>query len=187
MNLKQLREAINLDIDDELEGSEVDSWINRALDDLSIFAEYMKKTTIQLVEDVSDYELPLDMLKILSVGKNVRRIAVNDFSSFGYKTIGNTISFQPAPNKEETIDIIYTAPLPHLVNDEDVPAIPSNFHNLIVLYVVARYQFADEEYEPQSIANREYEEKKEEFLHYIRSQKATTDKVVDVYGMRWDC
>lgn len=186
MNLRELRQSINLDIDDEIENVNVDKWINRALDDLSIFSEYTQKATIQIAAGTTDYTLPSNLLKILSVGQNIRRLAINDFSSIGYKTIGNTLSLQPAPAEDFTMDIVYTSPLPHLVNDEDIPVIPSNFHNLIVLYVVARYKFADEEYEPQSIANQEYESKKQEFLTYIRSQKAVTNRVIDVFGMCWN-
>lgn len=185
MNLEQLREAINRDIDDDLSSDELNGWINRALDDLSLVAEYTKKVTLNVIEGVTDYELPSDILKILVVGKNIRKLPINDFHSLGYKIIQDTLTLQPEPTEAQTIDVVYTAPLPHLENNEDVPKIPSNFHNLIVLYVVGRHEFQDEEYEPKTLADSEYDTKKSEFARYVQEQKAATNKVVDVYGIWW--
>jgi hypothetical protein len=184
MNLKKIIDEINKDIDDDLDNDILTGWINRALDDLTPYARYKKKTTINVLTGVTDYTLPSDLLDVEIVGENIPRLPLNDFNHVGYKVLGNALTLQPEPTDDYTMDVIYNATLPYLVNNEDVPAIPSNFHNLLILYVIAKFKYQDEELGFQSNAMQEYERKKQDFIRYINRQNQPL-KIRDVYNMRW--
>lgn len=182
MNLKELRTEVNKDIDDQLNNADINGWINRALDDLSQFARYKKKVTINVVNGVSDYLLPTDLLDVLIVGQNVPVLSLNDFTSNGYKLVGDTLTLQPVPTESYTMDVIYIAPLPHVSNDDDVPAIPTNFHNLLVLYAVAKAKYADEEESMQMNAMNEYQSRKQDFIRFM-NRKEPPMSIRDVYNV----
>lgn len=180
MNLKELRTEINKDIDDQLNNADINGWINRALDDLSIFARYKKKVMIDVKNGVSDYQLPTDLLDIVIVGNNLPGLPLNDFHRTGYKVIGDTLSLQPTPSKDDTIQLIYTATLPHVSNDDDVPAIPESFHNLLILYAVSKYKYADEELDYVMNTTSEYEQRKSDFIRFV-NRKEQSHKIRDVH------
>lgn len=183
MNLEELRDEINKDIDDDLDNNVLTGWINRALDDLTPFAQYKKKTTINVLTGVSDYPLPIDILDVVLVD-TLPRLPLNDFTSYGYKVMGNTLTLQPEPTEDSTTQLIYNATLPHLEEDEDVPAIPSNFHNLLILYTIAKFKYQDEELGFQGNAMQEYERKKQDYIRYVNRQQPP-QKIRDVYNLRW--
>lgn len=179
MNLKDIRAEVNKDIDDQLNNADITGWVNRALDDLSLVARYKKKVDINLVNGVSDYTLPSDVLDIIAVGDLVG-VPFNDFVSRGYKIIGDTLTLQPVPSEDGVITLVYTAPLPHLANDDDVPNIPLNFHHLLVLYAVAKAKYADEEESMQTNMMNEYESRKSDFIRYV-NRKEPAPVVKDVF------
>jgi hypothetical protein len=184
MNLEEIRNQVNTNIDDEVDNDPLTSWINLGLDDLTPYAQYKKSTTINVVTGQTDYTLPADIHDIVVVGQNLRKLPLNDFTNYGYKVLGNTLALQPEPTEDITMQVIYNAILPHLEDDEDEPVIPSNFHNLLVLYVIAKYEFSNEELGFQGNATQEYERRKQDFIRYVNRQNPPL-KIRDVYNMRW--
>jgi hypothetical protein len=185
VNLKELRNEINKDVDDQLPNADITTWINRALDDLTLVTRYKKKTSIPLVNGVSDYTLPTDFLdtKLVTINGPTKldRLPLDDFTSTGYKVLGNVLSIQNTPKTSGTIDLIYLATLPHLSGDNDIPMIPVNFHDLLVLYTVGKAKFVDEVTDMQRIALQEYERRKQD-LSIFMAKLERPKMVRDVYG-----
>jgi hypothetical protein len=167
MKLSDIWKEINKDIDDSLPNGDLTGWINRALDDLSPHANVQKSTTISLVADQKEYNVPADLLKVsyfLDENKPLHPIAMNDFHSYGFKRWGDKFIIQPTPKEAKTLDLYYQARLPHVINSDDVPAIPEEFHDLLVLYAVAMAKYQDEELEMQQEVMQRYLIRKEEFI-----------------------
>lgn len=183
MNLKDLRNEVMKDNDDSLNNADVTSWINRGLDDLSIVAKYTRTTTYTLVNGQSEYALPSDFLEVAALNPDFPRLPLNDFESEGYKVIGNTIKIQPTP-KSGSLEMIYYATLPRLVGDTDIPAIPAPFHDLLVLFTVAKAKFVDEIDDMQAIALNEYYSRKEDFARYVNRSRSVQVPIKNVYS-RW--
>jgi hypothetical protein len=185
VNLKELRAEIIKDNDDSLSNSDITTWINRALDDLTLVARYKRKTSIPIVNGVSDYTMPPDFLdtKLVTINgsTNLDRLPLSDFTSTGYKVLGNVLSIQNTPKTSGTIDLIYLATLPHLSSDNDVPMIPANFHDLLVLYTVGKAKFVDEVTDLQRIALKEYQQRKQD-LSVFMAKLERPKMVRDVYG-----
>jgi hypothetical protein len=184
MNLSELIREVNKDIDDSLANIDVTGWINRALDDLSPYANYQKASTISLVADQKQYALPSDLIRIvhlLDEDKLVeyQQIPVNDLYSTGYKRWGNNIIIQPTPKENRDLTLYYQARLPHLVNADDVPAIPEEYHDLLVLYAVAKAKYQDEEESMQNNAMQEYMMRKDQFIAFMQAGDVYT--VNEVY------
>lgn len=165
MNLQELIKEVNKDIDDSLSNADITQWLNRALDDLTPVAKYKKTAVIPLFVGGSNYSLPTDLQEIeLVMGENeLFEIPLKDRTSRGYKKWGDTITLQPTPDNDGELTLYYHAKLPHLKNNDDVPAIPSHYHDLLVLYTVARAKYQDEEPEMQMNAWSEYQAKRREF------------------------
>lgn len=183
MNLGQIIEEINKDTDDSFDTPVLLGWINRALDLASDVMNYEKKATLLLEEGVSDYEVPADLMTLKYVIGSAglyERIDVLDPTSTGYKRWGNIIGFQ---NLTETaIDMYYLASLPHLVESEDIPALPSQFHDLPVLYAVSKAKYQDEEPELYSIYFSEFNNRLRELEKFIiRNQQ--DEAIQAVYRM----
>lgn len=167
MKLSEILREINKDIDDSLPNGDLIGWVNRALDDLTPHANIQKSTAISLVADQKEYDVPADLLKVsylLDENKSLFPVPMNDFNSYGFKRWGNKFIIQPTPKEAKTLDLYYQARLPHLINSDDVPAIPEEFHDLLVLYTVAKAKYQDEELEMQQVAMQDYYNRKAEFI-----------------------
>lgn len=182
MNLKQLIAEVNKDIDDSLANADIIGWLNRALDDLSPYAKLKKYTSITTVPNQSQYTLPDDVMDIVHVMDSSQiylRIPMSDLTSYGFKQWGNSLIFQPIPRESKTIDIYYHARLPHLVNPNDVPAIPEEYHDLLVLYAVAKAKYKDEEESMQVNAMNEYYARRDQFIAF--NQSSEVYQIQEVY------
>jgi hypothetical protein len=167
MKLSELQKEVNKDIDDSLPNADINGWLNRCLDDLTPVANYQKSAVINIVADQKEYPLPLDLVTIAFLIDGERQLStvpINDFGNSGYKFWGNNIILQPVPKDAKTLDLYYQARLPHLVNADDVPAIPEEYHDLLVLYAVAKAKYQDEEESMQNNAMNEYYARKNEFI-----------------------
>lgn len=167
MKLSELQKEVNKDIDDSLPNADINGWLNRCLDDLTPVANYQKSAVINVVPDQKEYALPSDLITIaflIDKEERLNPVPVNDFSSNGYKYWGNSIILQPTPKEVKTLDLYYHARLPHLVNADDVPAIPQEYHDLLVLYAVAKAKYQDEEESMQNNAMNEYYMRKNDFI-----------------------
>ncbi|WNS74236.1 hypothetical protein RRV45_15100 [Bacillus sp. DTU_2020_1000418_1_SI_GHA_SEK_038] len=165
MNLQELIKEVNKDNDDSLSNADATQWINRALDDLTPVAKYKKTAAIQLVSGQNQYECPSDIHKIELIidEQELSEIPLKDRTSRGYKKWGNDLTIQPTPDTSGELTLYYYAKLPHLANSDDVPTIPSYYHDLLVLFTVAKAKYKEEEPEMQLNAWNEYLAKKREF------------------------
>lgn len=165
MKLQELIKEVNKDIDDSLSNTEITQWFNRGLDDLTPVAKYKKTAIIPLLSGQDNYDLPTDFhkLELIIDDRELFEIPLKDRTSRGYKKWGNTLTIQPIPDNDGELTLYYYAKLPHLVNNDDEPVISSYYHDLLVLFAVAKAKYQDEEPEMQSIAWSEYLARKRDF------------------------
>lgn len=184
MNLQQLIEEINKDLDDTLEDEDLIGWINRCMDELSPYATFQKNAVISLAIGQKEYDLPNDYLRLKYLVDEypLDQVRMKDFVSVGFKLWGNKLIFQPTPTTEKDLDLYYEGKLPYLSKPEDEPQIPSQFHDLFILYTVAKARYQDEEESLQMNAWNEYKKRKEDFITFM-FQSIEPSAVEDVYGI----
>lgn len=162
--------------------AQITRWLNMALDDLSEIVNYEAPPyTFSTVAGQGAYPIPSDCLhggirRIVWTLPNqtptpltfIDRDDYDEWVMSGalntsqwplgvplmYTVWGNNIYILPVPqqNGMNDVTVYYYAQLPHLVNPTDVPAIPANRHEALVLYAVARCQ----EYLEESALFAEY-------------------------------
>ncbi|GIN88705.1 hypothetical protein J6TS2_50910 [Heyndrickxia sporothermodurans] len=184
MNLDQIIEEVNKDIDDSIDNQEITGWINRCVDDLSIHAKYQKSTTIELIPNQKEYDLPHDFIKLVSLVDSVtplKLIQINDFVSIGYKMWSDKLIIQPTPTNEKVLDLYYKAKLPYLKDSDDEPQIPSQFHDLFILYAVAKARYQDEEESLQLNVWNEYQMRKSDFIKF--NNVTQIEPILDMYRL----
>lgn len=185
MNLQDIIDEINKDTDEDLENDEVLGWINRCLDDLTPLARYQKTMTITTKNGVNTYSLPSDLTKIVQVideSNSLSPLDMSEYNKNGYKVFANQLILQPTPDSVRDITLYYEGNLPHLVNGEDIPAIHPSFHDLPVLYTVARFMYKDDETYRKSDALAEYTQRKRDFVRFMN--RSFISPIRNVYG-RW--
>jgi hypothetical protein len=183
MNLEQIIEEINKDLDDTFDNGELIGWINRCVDDLTPFAKSQKSAVISLVSGQKTYDVPTDFMKMAALIDTVGalyEVPLRDFNSPGYKLFGNQLIIQPTPTENKELDLYYEGTLPHLVELTDEPQIPSQFHDLFILYTVAKRQYQDDEEARQMNAWSDYQSRKSDFISFNR--KSQFVPIRDVYG-----
>jgi hypothetical protein len=183
MNLQEIIDEINKDVDDELENEDIVGWVNRCLDDLTPVARYQKLMTITTTSGVNTYSLPSDLTKVVQVVDNttpLNPLNVSDFNKDGYKVFANQLILQPTPEDEREITLYYEGNLPYLTEASDVPVIHSSFHDLFVLYTVARFMYKDDETYRKSDAFAEYVQRKREFVRFMN--RPSIESIRNVYG-----
>lgn len=176
MNLDQLVDEVNKDLDESLDAGEITAWFNRALDDLSPIT---KKETKYSVEISSSITLPDDLLEIVFVmadDSELYPVQIQDKTSKGYKVWGNELTLQNAP-ESGLLEVYYYKRLSHLSESEDIPEIESSFHDLLILYAVAHYRYADEEPELQMNAMNRYFQRKQEYESFVSYNSNTVYQV----------
>jgi hypothetical protein len=184
LNLTQLQAEINKDIDDTLSNSDLLGWINRALDDLTPYAKHKQMASIPLLVGEKNYTLPSDLIEIVhvfheTINQELPLLPMDDRNNFGFKKWGSTFILQPTPQEEGSISLYYHSRLPHLANPNDEPKIPSEYHDLIVLYAVAKAKYQDEEESMQQNAMQEYYSRREQFITFM--QTGEVYMIQDVY------
>ncbi|MCK6203931.1 hypothetical protein KZX50_00520 [Bacillus infantis] len=156
MKLSALIKEVNKDIDDSLPNADIIGWLNRALDDLSPIAKHKKKATLVLPAGTADLTLPDDVIEVVRI--------VQGGPVLNYEKWGSIITLPTTYTEDQVFTLYYYAQLPHLTNNpDDEPAIPSHFHDLLILYAVAKAKYQDEEPELQGSAWGEYITRKMEF------------------------
>lgn len=184
MNLENIIEEINKDADDTLDNAEIIGWVNRCLDDLSPYSNYQKSTVISVVSGQKEYELPSDVISIFQLVDRNRvlpQLPVSNYQREGYKVWGDKIILQPTPEEDKELELFYYATLPRLQNMEDVPAFHSQFHELLIYYTLAKFNFQDEEEDKQMNAWSDYAARKDDFIRYYRRKEIIP--IQDVYGL----
>ncbi|WP_203289848.1 hypothetical protein [Metabacillus sp. cB07] len=182
MNLQDIITEVERDLDTAVPSEKIIGWANRALDDLTPIAKLQSKKTLIHSTD-NNYILPEDLFEIAHLtvdGIPHDEVTMKDVNSRGYKVWGNILSLNPN-NSDSLIELYYYKKLNHLNNFSDIPEIPSQFHDLIVLYVIGHELFSDEEFESQEDALRRYNQRKSEFEMYTMKKEDINYQIIDVY------
>lgn len=185
MKLSELLREVNKDIDDSLDNSDITAWFNRCLDDLAPIIKKEAKTVMD-IDSTNAYTIPEDLYELHMVFADDNQyfpIPIQDKDSKGYKIWANEMSFQKGPESGE-IKLYYHRKLSSLVNADDVPEIPTPFHDLLIHYAVAYSQYADDEHERQRDAFNRYYQRKQELESYIL-HNSNTSYTVQIVNPIW--
>lgn len=188
MNLQEIINEVNKNVDDTLENADVIGWVNRCIDDLIPIANNQTILTMPILANQQSYTLPSDFVEMVQVVRNgnfTRPLALSDTASYGYKLFNNKIMLQPIPDAAGSMDLYYKSILPYLSTMDDVPQIPAFFHDLFIHFVVAKYEFQDQNLELQQIAVNTYESRRRDFINYMNKTNIPA-QIIDVYGMCWN-
>jgi hypothetical protein len=182
MNLQDIINEVNKDVDDTLDDEDIKGWVNRCMDDLSPYAQYQKSSIVTLVIDQKEYDLPSDYQSLMYLVDEypLNQVPMKDFVSTGFKLWGNKLILQPTPSQEGSLDLYYEGKLPYLVDVADVPQIPSQFHDLFILYTTAKRQYQDQEESLQMNVWSEYQRRKADFINFM-ARNTEPSTIEDVY------
>lgn len=109
--------------------------------------------TVTTATGLDTYDVPADFLMLRGEepivdqdGHVLEQVEIGDMLTvpvaagppryFAYT--GNQIRLYPVPEGEQPLTMVYRANAPLLVNDDDEPVIPADYHELLVLYAKGR-------------------------------------------------
>lgn len=172
MNLGQIVKRVQRQFGDESEveltRDDIVNYANDGQMDIVRHTEVLQELIeTDAIASQAKYILPSDFLKMKRVtfeGKKIIPIALEDIDNVpegvgssntttgdprSYYIWGNELVFHPTPSKDSdgAIDMFYIkAPNP-ITLDEDIPEIPSAFHEDLVRYCLGRAKELDEEFD----------------------------------------
>jgi hypothetical protein len=182
--------------------AQITRWLNMALDDLSEVANYEAEPyTFSTVAGQNAYPIPADCLHggirriVWTLPQSnptpltfIDRDDYDEWVMSGalnstqwplgvplmYTVWGKYVYILPTPQQNGFNDmtVYYYAQLPHLVNQTDIPAIPANRHEALVLYAVARCM----EYLEESAMFAEYMQQYEAQKQALEEQVSNTQR-----------
>lgn len=154
--LSDLRSRIGDLAPDKYTDAELKSWLNLGQQNVAFRLDnissvwFGKTSEIPLVAGTSEYDLPVDVRKIMRVTINNVQAQPVDVTKLGalatnvhytpsatqpfYHQWGKKITVFPTPTAAGTAKLWYFKRLSDLVNDGDVSEIPMEYHSLVVLY-----------------------------------------------------
>lgn len=147
------------------------SYINMALDDLTSVAKVLKKKeninvtltggqgTVNIVTD-EDLSQAHEFLNVFANAEMLRRLPVTDNVSRGWKLLAGEILLQGLSGTSATCRVDYYQRLKHVSSLSDdvetVSGLPSQYHQLVVLYCAAKSQQKEEELTDKTDFYNEY-------------------------------
>lgn len=171
MKVSDLIRQVNRDTGDTYENTDIIDWFNRCSDDLS---EIIKKEEKKITPITSEnrYTIPSDFYDFhLMIVENERFERVTlDSQDKGFKLWSDEFSLNQAPDSG-TIDLYYYRKLARLTVLDDEPEIPSEFHDLYILYAVGHMQFTEEDYDDRPDLLQRYYQRKDELNRYIHRKQ----------------
>lgn len=161
-------------------------FINMALDDLSVAAKVLQRVTIANLPVTNNaLTLPLSHTELVGMQEllnvyitpitplgtlgQLRRLPISDNMSTGWKLTNNAILIQlittinNVPVTLATITLDTYTRLPHVVSLTDIPPLPTQYLPLIVLFICAKSQQREEEYDGKNDFYNEYLTAKHDF------------------------
>lgn len=167
MNLGALRaEVLATGFDPAVYTARINSFLNDAQSAIARTVEWYGEEGISplvLVNGTSTYAWPADMAKIRSVitlaadpspNQELQRVALADIdrspASSGhpwyYAVDGPNLHLFPTPDSATySLELRYWKLPPSMVNDSDVPAIPADYHNILIYFALARCYERDDD------------------------------------------
>jgi len=180
MNLGEIKTAVKRQFGDEsgaqITESDITRWANDAIRDIVRKVEITNQhRETSVISGDGGYELPDNFMYIARVTYNNRLIRERkmrdlDLDSPNIDDVGNgepghyyiwsnTLYLHPAPavGGSGNLDIWYVSQPAALVDDAQVPEIPTYMHEDIVRYCLARAKELDEDYQGSAIFDADYE------------------------------
>lgn len=170
MNLKQLIDATNEDINESYPNATVTRWINEGYCALSDVVKPTKKVTLTDDTQITDL-LNVKMLYGATTGTEYKAIALNDMESSGYVLESDTIELR---NIDEPLILYYYSELQPMSDPTETPKIPSQFHDILIHYAVARLQFTEDELESRPDRMNGYNNRLADLKAYYREKEVQT-------------
>lgn len=130
-------------------------YINDGLDDLAPAAKMLDSLTIALnivngkatiiIQDGVPLDVAHEFLNVYFTPTGgerqlLRRLPMADWVSCGWKLTANVLTLQKLPSDSGTADVEFYGKMAHVSDLDDVPPLPEQYHNLLVLYCCAKIQ-----------------------------------------------
>lgn len=181
MNLGDIKRRVKRQFGDEagaqITDADITDWANDAQIDITRKTECLQEhvETDSVAADAS-YDVPTDFLRLRLVeynGKKLDRVELEERNQLNkyatnssptgepqiYYVWGRKIWLYPAPESSGTgvLDIFYVKHPAEMSGDSDIPEIPTQYHEDIVRYCLARAKELDEEDEKAESTMQDYE------------------------------
>jgi hypothetical protein len=157
---------LNSEFDPTIYLSAVNGYINRGLRSISHKIDFYSEESsyaIPTVAGTGTYAWPSDLGRIrylrnvddattlLAVRlREVDESPISTGKPFKYATDASSLALYPTPDGVYNLSLRYWALPPLLVNDTDVPAIPEDYHDLLIFYALQRLYAKVEDVEMSS-------------------------------------
>lgn len=170
----------NSTVDETFDNADWLSWFNGALGDLTPYLNLEGRSAVEIAYDVYDpsithreFDLPANCIKINAVlnqsGHTLKFIDITraDFEE-GIYIYDNKLCFTKGFEVGAKFNLLYTRRPVQLKNDNDIPEIPEEFQQLIVIYGCYKSQLKDDELDRAQVFYMEYLTQKNSFMDYMK-------------------
>ena len=159
-------------------------WLNRGMEDISAKTDYLTwRWTLTTTGGKADYAYPDGCLRLHRLEYNKKELPPTDIMTLDanvdgwlsktgppegwYSSWNNAFAIYPTPNTNYTIYIFGMDKGAVLVDDDDVPALPDQFHPAVALYAAYQILRADKELNTSASVKHDYFD----ILKTMKSQK----------------
>lgn len=111
--------------------------------------------------------------------RELRRVDATRETPLWWTATGKTVYLYPTPNAVFTIKVDYLQKPAALVSAGDVPALPEEYHDILVWGGLVEMTFRERDYNGHQFAQQEYDKRLLEMMHqYGMVQRQTSSRVV---------
>lgn len=179
-NVNALIMEANSTVDETFDNADWMAWFNGALGDVAAYLNLEGKTTIKVDYDkydtetvVYEFQLPTDCIKLEAVyDKDMNPVTVQ---AIGDRVLpksvclfNNTLLVSTDTPIGTEYTLVYTRRPAQLRNDSDIPELPEEFQQLLVIYGCYKSQLKDDELERAQLFYAEYVSQKRSLIDYMR-------------------
>lgn len=193
-------EVLATGFDPNAYGARIDTYINNALGSVARDMDYFgaeATETITTLSGTAVYPWPVDLARIRSIFNAVTnleltRVALSDIDRSQqvagtpafFATDSTNFRFYPTPDASAyTLTLRYWRMPAVLVNDTDVPALPVDYHDMLITYALWKCYERDDDTDTAAYHEKQY---KEQFAEMQTDLKfPSSDQPRQVRGM-WD-
>lgn len=179
-NVNALIMEANSTVDETFDNADWMAWFNGALGDLAPYLnlEGMSKVKVDYDEYepdtvVREFPLPADCMKLNAVlDKDGNMVTIQGMGDRklprAITVFGNTLYVDPEAPIGTEYTLLYTRRPAPLRNDGDVPEIPDEFQQILVIYGCYKSQLKDDELERAQLFYAEYISQKRSLIDHMR-------------------
>lgn len=149
----------------------VHGWLNEGQRDVALRADIrtgQSVSTITTAAGTATANLPADFARFISLtssSRSVERLELREFDDLSpstgtpscYVIIGTAINFYPTPDATYTLQLRYWRLPAVMVDPNDVPELPLQYHHLLVRYALIRCYQRENDYTAASYEQDQYE------------------------------